>query len=60
MHPWQELRITALQLQCHLWTSVPADAGLSGTVTPSAAGSTPQGSLDQPAPLRCSVQKTWN
>ena len=20
MHPWQELRVTALQLQCHLWT----------------------------------------
>ena len=40
--------------------SEPADAGLSGTVMPSAAGSTPQGSLDQPAPLRCSVQKTWN
>ena len=26
--------------------SAPGDAGLSGTVTPSAAGSTPQGSLD--------------
>ena len=40
--------------------SKPADAGPSGMVTPSTAGSTPQGSLDQPAPLRCSVQKTTN
>ena len=38
--------------------SVPADAGLSGTVTLSTAGSTPQGSPDQPAPLRCRVWKT--
>ena len=37
-----------------------ADAGLSGMVTPSAAGSTPQGSLDQPAPPRHTVQKTQN
>ena len=37
-----------------------ADAGLSGMVTLSAAGSTLQGSLDWLAPLRCSVQKTWN
>ena len=35
--------------------SEPVDAGLSGTVTPSAAGSIPQGSLDQPAPLRHST-----
>ena len=35
-------------------------AGPSEMVTPSAAGSTPQGSLDQSAPLRCSVKKTWN
>ena len=40
--------------------SEPADAGLSVMVTSSTAGSTPQGSLDQPAPLRHSVQKTWN
>ena len=36
--------------------SKPADAGPSGTVTPSAAGSTPQGSLDQPASLRCGTK----
>ena len=29
-------------------------------VTPSAAGSTPQGSPDQPAPLRHGIWKTWN
>ena len=40
--------------------SVPAGAGLSGMVTSSAAGNIPQGSLDQPAPLRCSVQKIQN
>ena len=40
--------------------SEPADAGPSGMVTPSTAGSMPQGSPDQPAPLRCSMQKTWN
>ena len=40
--------------------SVPADAGPSGMVTSSTAGNTPQGSLGQLAPLRCSVQKTWN
>ena len=33
--------------------SEPAGAGPSGMVTPCAAGSTLQGSLDQPAPLRC-------
>ena len=38
--------------------SEPADAGLSGMVTPSASGSTPWGSPDQPAPPRCSEQKT--
>ena len=40
--------------------SDPAHAGLSGMVTSSVAGNTPQGSKDQPAPLRCSVWKTWN
>ena len=40
--------------------SDPADAGPSGMVTPSTAGNIPQGRLDQPAPLRCSVQKTQN
>ena len=33
--------------------NVPADAGLLGTVTSIMAGSTPQGSPYQPAPLRC-------
>ena len=40
--------------------SEPADAGPSRMVTSSAAASMPQGSLDQTAPLRCSVQKTWS
>ena len=40
--------------------SEPADAGPSGMITPSTAGSTPQGSLAQPAALRCSVWKTQN
>ena len=40
--------------------SEPADAGLSGTVMPSATGSTSQGSPDHPASLRCSTQKTQN
>ena len=40
--------------------SEPADAGPSGMVTSSTAGNTPQGSLDQPAPLRYSVQKSQN
>ena len=40
--------------------SEPANAGPSGMVIPSTAGNIPQGSLDQPAPLRCSVWKTWN
>ena len=40
--------------------SVPADAGSSGMITPSTAGSTPQGSPDQPAPLRCATRTTWN
>ena len=35
--------------------SEPADVGPSGMVTPSAAGNTPHGSLNQPAPCRCSV-----
>ena len=37
--------------------SEPADAGLSGTVKSSAAGNTPQGSPDQPTPLRHGAQK---
>ena len=37
--------------------SEPADAGPSGMVTSSAAGSTPQGSLDQTVPLRHSIEK---
>ena len=37
--------------------SEPGDAGPSGTVIPSTAGNTSWGSLDQPAPLRHSVQK---
>ena len=37
-----------------------ANAGSSGTVTPNAAGNIPQGSLDQPAPLRCGTHKTQN
>ena len=40
--------------------SEPADARLSGMVIPSTVGDTPWGSLDQPAPLRHSVWKTWN
>ena len=38
--------------------SKPADTGPSGMVTSSAAGNAPQGSLDQPAPLRYGTQKT--
>ena len=38
----------------------PADAGPSGMVMSSAASNTPQGSLDQLAPLRCGTQTTWN
>ena len=38
--------------------SEPADAGPSRIGTPSATDSTLQGSLDQPALLRCSLQKT--
>ena len=37
--------------------SDPVDAGPSEIVTSGTAGRTPQGSLDQPAPLRCSTQK---
>ena len=40
--------------------SEPADAGPSWTVTSSTAGSTPQGSPDQPAALRYGTQKTQN
>ena len=39
---------------------VPADGGSSGMVTPSAAGRTPQGSPDQPAPLRHGTRTTQN
>ena len=38
--------------------SVLVDTGPSGMVTPSTAGNTPQGSPDQPVPIRYSVQKT--
>ena len=38
----------------------PVEAEQSGMVTSSSAGSTPQGSLDQPAPLRCSTRTTRN
>ena len=37
-----------------------ADAELSGMVTSSTAGNTPQGSLHQPAPFRCGTQTTQN
>ena len=40
--------------------SEPADAGLSGMVTPSTTGSTPKGSPNQPVPLRHGTQKTQN
>ena len=40
--------------------SVLADAGLSGTTPPSTAGSTPQGSPDQPTTLRHGTRTTWN
>ena len=40
--------------------SEPADAGLSGMVMSSTAGSTPQHSLDYPAALRHATRKTWN
>ena len=40
--------------------SEPADAGPSGIVTSGAAGTTPQSSPDQPAPLRYGTQTTWN
>ena len=40
--------------------NVPADTGSSGMITPSTAGSTPQGSPDQSAPLRCGTQTTRN
>ena len=40
--------------------SAPADAGLSGIGTPSIAGSTPQGSLNWPAPLRHGTRTIWN
>ena len=38
----------------------PADAGSYGMIAPSTAGSTPQGSPNQPAPLRCCTRTTWN
>ena len=40
--------------------SEPADAGLSGMVMSSTAGSTPQGSPDQPAPLSVAHKKNQN
>ena len=40
--------------------SVPADAGSSGMITPSTAGSTTQGSPDQPASLRHGTRTTQN
>ena len=40
--------------------SEPADAGLSGMVTLSVAGNTPQGSPDQHASLRHGTRTTWN
>ena len=40
--------------------SVPADAGSSGMTPPSTADSTPQGSPNQPVPLRCGTGTTWN
>ena len=40
--------------------NAPAGAGSSGMVTSSMTGSTPQGSPDGPAPLRCSTQTTRN
>ena len=40
--------------------SEPADAGPSGIVPSGAADNTPQGSLNQPAPLRHGTQKTQN
>ena len=38
----------------------PVEGEPSGMVTSSSAGSTPQGSLDQPAPLRHSTRTTRN
>ena len=38
----------------------PVEAEPSGMVTSSSAGSTPEGSPDQPAPLRCGTQTTRN
>ena len=40
--------------------SVPADAGPSKMVTPSTAGSTPQGSLDWPASLRHNTRTSFH
>ena len=40
--------------------NVPAGAGWSGMVTSSMTGSTPQGSPDEPAPLRHGTQATRN
>ena len=40
--------------------SVPAGAGSSQMIAPSTAGSTSQGSLDQPAPLNHGTRTTWN
>ena len=40
--------------------SAHADAGSSGMTTASTAGSTPQGSPDKSASLRCGTRTTWN
>ena len=41
-------------------SDAPVKAEPSGTVTPSSTGSTPENSLDQPAPLQCGTQTTRN
>ena len=53
MHLWAGVENNTTSTPVPPVDSVPADAGLSGKVMPSTAGSTPQGSLDQAAPLRC-------
>ena len=40
--------------------SAPVEGELSGMVTSSSTGSTPENSPDQPAPLRCSTRTTRN
>ena len=58
--PVAGVEITTLQLQCHLWTVCLLMQDHLGCSPWVQAGNTPQGSLDQPTPLRCSVQKTQN